>query len=180
MAVSLAQAATVEVMPMVGFQFNGSEDLAGPRNNRLDFKSVPLRGLSIGYLNDENGELELSWTRAFSAAQVQLAGGLPPDQFDVRIDRIHLNGLYMLNDGPLQPFGLIGAPARRTTRPSTNLESTTKFSFALGGGLKWLWTDNIGLRFDAQGGHPRWRFIAVISFVTKTAEAVTVPKPITT
>src|ERR1035437_3840863 len=92
-----AFAATVEVMPMVGYQFNGSRDLAGPRNDRLDFKNAALRGLSIGYLNKEDGELELSWTRAYSSAEIQRSGGASPDRFDVRVEQFHINGLYMMD-----------------------------------------------------------------------------------
>lgn len=144
-----AWAANVEVMPMVGFQVNGSKDLAGPSNDRLDLKNADLRGLSIGYLNNENGELEVSWTRAYSSAEIQQSGGAPPDRFDVRIEQFHLNGLYMIDPAPLQPFVLFGLGATRYT-PSGDLSTTTRFSFALGGGVKWLWNDNIGLRFDGR------------------------------
>src|SRR5258708_28266495 len=142
-----AWAATVEVMPMVGFQINGSKDLAGPRNDRLDFKNVALRGLSIGYLNKEDGELELSWTRAYSSAEIQRSGGAPPDRFDVRIEQFHLNGLYMLDPPPLQPFVLLGIGATRFT-PTGELSTTTRVSVAIGGGVKWLLDDHIGLRLD--------------------------------
>lgn len=157
-----AWAATFELMPMVGFQIDGSKDLAGPRNNQMDFKNAALRGLSLGYLNHENGELELSWTRADSSAEIQRSGGAPPDRFDVRIEQFHLNGLYMVDPtdddsqppgvsrpGPLQPFVLFGAGATRFT-PAGDLSATTRFSLALGGGVKWLWNDHIGLRFDAR------------------------------
>ncbi len=144
-----AWAATVEVMPMVGFQINGSKDLAGPRNDRLDFKNVALRGLSIGYLNKEDGELELSWTRAYSSAEIQRSGGAPPDRFDVRIEQFHLNGLYMLDPPPLQPFVLLGIGATRFT-PTGELSTTTRVSVAIGGGVKWLWNDHIGLRLDGR------------------------------
>jgi len=144
-----AEPATLELVPMVGFQFNGSKDLSGPRNNRMDLRNVALRGASLGYLNDENGELELSWTRAYSAAQIQRSGGAPPDRFDVRVEQFHVNGLYMFGSAPFQPFMLIGAGATRYV-PTNNLATTMKFSFALGSGFKWLWTDHIGLRLDAR------------------------------
>jgi opacity protein-like surface antigen len=148
-AAQTAGAATFELMPMVGFQINGSKDLAGPRNDRLDFKNVALRGLSLGYMNTDNGELEFSWTRAYSSAEIQRSGGAAPDRFDVRIEQLHLNGLYMFQPAPLQPFLLVGVGATRFT-PTGNLSTTTRFSFALGGGVKWLWNDHIGLRFDGR------------------------------
>ncbi len=146
---SAAWGATVELAPIVGFTFNGSKDLAGPRNDRLDFKNVALRGLSLGYINKENGELELSYSRAYSAAEVQLSGGSPPDRFDVRVEQLHLNGLYMFDTGSWQPFFLVGLGATRFI-PAANLTTTTLFSASIGGGVKWLWTDNIGLRLDGR------------------------------
>jgi len=145
-----AGAATVELMPMVGFEFTGSKDLAGPTSDRLDFKNSDLRGFSIGYLNTENGELEFSWTRAYSSAEIEPSGGLAPDRFDVRIEQLHLNGLYMFDTGAVQPFFLIGAGATRFTPTMDDLDATTRFSFALGGGVKWLWNDHIGLRLDGR------------------------------
>jgi hypothetical protein len=137
---------------MVGYQFNGSKDLAGPRNDRLDLKNAALRGISIGYLgkeDTENGQLELSWTRANSSSEVLLSEGAPSDRFDVRIDRFHLNGLYMLEPAPVQPFFLFGLGATRFN-PTGARSTTTLFSFALGGGVKWLWNDYLGLRFDGR------------------------------
>src|SRR5207249_5891651 len=129
------RAATLEMMPMVGFQFNGSKDLAGPRNDRLDLKNVPLRGISLGYLNKENGELEFAWTRANGSAEIQRSGGSPPDRFDVRIEQFHLNGLYMFDTNAIQPFILLGAGATRFT-PVGDRSTKTLFSLALGGGMK--------------------------------------------
>ena len=144
-----AYGATLELVPMVGYQFNGSKDLAGPRNDRLNFKNVALRGFSVGILNKEDAELEFSWTRAYSAAAIQRSGGALPDRFDIRIDRLHLNALFMLTQSSIQPFLLLGMGGTRYT-PANELSSTTRFSLALGGGVKWLWNDHIGLRVDAR------------------------------
>jgi opacity protein-like surface antigen len=144
-----AYGATWELMPLVGYQVNTSKDLAGPRNDRLDFKSRPLIGLSLGYLTQDDGQIELAWTHANSAAEVQRAGGAPADRFDVGIDQVHFNFMYMTQPEPVQPFVLIGLGATHFT-PAGSGSSNTFFSFAVGGGVKWLWTDHIGMRFDAR------------------------------
>ena len=144
-----ASAATVEVMPMVGYQVTGAKDLAGPRNDRLDFKNRPLYGLSLGYLTDDNGEVELAWTHSNSAAEVQRSGGAPADHFDVGIDQAHFNFIHMTDTGDVQPFVLVGLGATHFT-PTGPGSSDTFFSFSIGGGMKWLWTDHIGMRFDAR------------------------------
>jgi hypothetical protein len=139
--------ATLELMPTVGYSFNGEKDLAGPQNDRLVFKNSPLTGLSLGYVQD-GGELELSWLHSNSAAEVDHAGGVPSDHIDLKTDQLHLNGIFMTGTGDIQPFGLFGVGATRYA-PSGDRTSETHFSFALGGGVKWLWNDYLGLRFDA-------------------------------
>jgi hypothetical protein len=142
-------AATVELMPLVGWEIHGSRDLAGPRNDRMDLKNVALRGLTGAYLMDA-GQIELSWTRAYSAAQIQQSEGRPADQFDVRVDQFLFDGLYLFEQqGPLQPFFLLGFGATHYS-PSNTRSASLKPSAALGTGVKWLWNDYIGLRFDAR------------------------------
>ncbi len=139
----------LEIMPMVGFELHNKHDLAGPRNDRMDLRTVALRGLTAAYLMGD-GQVELCYTRANSAAEIQQAGGAPPDRFDVRIEQFTFNGLYLAHrDEPLQPFILIGFGATKYT-PDNNRSASLKPSLALGGGAKWLWGEHFGVRADAR------------------------------
>jgi opacity protein-like surface antigen len=142
-------AATIEIMPLVGYRLNGSRELAGPTNNRLDLMDKPIVGGSVGYLTKDQGEIELAWTHSNTQAEVERAGGLPTDRFDVKVDQFHINFMAMTDPEPWQPFVLVGLGATRFS-PSVNRSSTTRFSFALGGGAKWILNDYVGLRFDAR------------------------------
>jgi opacity protein-like surface antigen len=152
MAVALtmhASAASLEVVPTVGYAFNGNLDLAGPVNDRLVFNHNPLTGLSIGYV-DNGGELELSWLHSNTMAEIDHAGGAPSDHLDLKTDQLHINGIFLTDtSGAVQPFGLFGLGATRFS-PSGDRTSEIHFSFALGAGVKWFWNDFIGLRADAQ------------------------------
>jgi hypothetical protein len=136
-------------MPVVGYSFSMGKDLAGPANTRLTFVNRPLGGLSLGYLTEDNGEVEIAWMHTNSSAHLDRVPGTPPEDFDIGIDEAHLHFMYMTQDPPWQPFILIGLGATHYA-PSGDRTGTTHFSAAIGTGFKWLWTDRIGLRFDAR------------------------------
>ncbi len=109
---------------------------------------------SLGYLNNPGKRR----ARTFLDARLHRRGrGLSarvaprPDQFDVQIDQFHMNGLYMFEPAPFQPFVLLGVGATRFT-PTGDLSTTTRFSIGLGGGVKWLWND----RHRPALGSGRW------------------------
>jgi opacity protein-like surface antigen len=143
---SAARSATYELVPKIGYQLNAPRTVSGP-DTTLRLDNEPVVGLSLGYLTQEDGELEFSWTRSNSPAHIDQASGAPARRFDVDMDQLHFNGLYMLKDGNLQPFVLVGLGLTHYS-VSGNHSDNTKFSFAAGGGAKWLWNDHIGLRFD--------------------------------
>jgi len=137
-----------EIVPKVGYALNMSQDLAGPRYDRLSHDHASLYGLSIGYLTDDHGQGEVSWTHSNTTAHLDQSAGNPADVFDAGIDQIHLNGLYIADASNVQPFALIGVGV---TRYSSKAHSdSTRFSFAAGGGVKWLWGDHFGLRLEGK------------------------------
>lgn len=138
----------IEVMPMVGYHFTPGFAVAGPQYNRLDIRDKPLIGLALGYINEENGQLEISWTHSNTSAQIDKANG-STDSFDIDMDRIHLHGIFVGPGKVFFPFGLVGIGATRFN-PSNHRNSTLRLSFALGGGMKWRWNDYLGMRFDAR------------------------------
>ena len=85
--------------------------------------------------------------RSRTAAHINKSEGGPSNQFDVDIDQIYVNGMYMLSSDELQPYVLLGLGAAHYAA-SEDHSDNTRFSLALGGGAKWLWNDHIGLRFE--------------------------------
>ena len=53
----------------------------------------------------------------------------------------------MAEASPVQPFMLLGMGATRFD-PAGGRTAATRFSFAIRGGVTWLWTDHVGLRPD--------------------------------
>ncbi len=147
-AAALAAAVDLEIVPKVGFAFHTPHDLAGPRYDRLHMESNPVVGFSLGYLTPESGQVEVSWTHTNTTAHLDQSAGNAADVFDIGIDHVHFNGLYMTQSGEFQPFALLGVGVTRYS--SQQHSDHTRFSFAAGGGMKWLWNDHLGLRLEGK------------------------------
>jgi hypothetical protein len=71
--------------------------------------------------------------------------------FDLDVDYYHLGGTYALTCGPWQPFvvGTVGATHRAPDPPG--VDSLTRFSLGLGGGLRFFPTKHLGLYLAGRG-----------------------------
>lgn len=143
------QAATLELMPMGGFQFFTGKDLAGPVNTHLGFDNRATVGLSLGYLFTDNGEIALTWLHSKTTANIDKTYGNPAEHFDLGVDQFQADFMYMTRPPPYQPFALLGLGATHFSAPSDRNDST-RFSFSVGGGVKWLFNDHVGVRWDAR------------------------------
>jgi len=142
-----------EVQPFVGYKFGGtapvSSDAVEPMNiNKIQFKAGVAYGLTVGADVAENFGLEFLWNRQDTQAVGKLKGGEEyPERIDANLDQFHGNFLIYVADreSSLRPYFLFGLGA---TRASGADSSITKFSFGLGGGLKYFFSDNMGVRLQ--------------------------------
>jgi len=136
--------------------------IGGQVYNDLDITSGGNFGLTFGVFVTPNAEIEFLWNRQFStfnannpSPEVELA--------DVNVDNFHGNFVYNWSDGAakLRPFMFIGlgathyAPGDPAPLPSQNpgavsIDSATKFSWSLGGGVKVYPASHVGLRLSAR------------------------------
>jgi len=137
--------------------------IAGQVYNDLDIKSGGNLGLTFGVFVTPNAELEFLWNRQFSTFN---ASNPAPaiDLADVSVDNFHGNFVYNWFDGSAKsrPFIFIGlgathyAPGEPAPLPSTgparpsSIDSATKFSWSLGGGVKVYPAQHVGLRLTAR------------------------------
>ena len=106
-------------------------------------------GAQLDYFLSPNLGLELSWTQQETALGLT-ASGRNARLFDVDAGQLHAGVLYQFGgkrEG-LRPFvlGTFGATFLR----ASDVASATKFSWAVGGGLKAYLGNHLGLRFQAR------------------------------
>jgi len=106
-------------------------------------------GAAVGYSLSPRYGVEVSWTRDGSGLALETADG-STELFDVDIDQ--LQGSFLWHFGGAEarwrPFLSLGVGAAFFSAP--DLDSETKLSFGLGGGLKWLPTKRLGARLQAR------------------------------
>jgi hypothetical protein len=139
-----------EITPFAGGRIGGALNVDDATYNRLEFKDAPTYGLAIGAdLNDESA-LEVLWSHQETTLKGrQSADGMKVDVTQLGADQVFLNGLYYLAEGKLRPFAL-GGLGVSMWNPYGNYDSVTQFAWALGGGMKYYLTKQLGLRFDAR------------------------------
>jgi opacity protein-like surface antigen len=88
---------------------------------------------------------EVSWTRQSSALQLETGDG-SADLFTMSVGQLHGNAVRQFGaaDSRLRPFVLAGVGA--TFLSADDLQSETKLSLAVGGGVKYFPWETIGVR----------------------------------
>jgi opacity protein-like surface antigen len=142
-------AADLEITPFIGYT-TGGEFQDAVTGASLEIDEHGSYGIALDINQTEDSQIELYYGR--QQTRLQAVGGLFTSNplFDLDIEYFHLGGTYGTDAGPVRPFvvGTIGAT--HMAPKGERLDSETKLSLSLGGGLK-LWpTERIGLRLEAR------------------------------
>jgi opacity protein-like surface antigen len=144
-----AAAGNFEITPFAGQTWGGefSDSVTG---TTLKVDETGSYGVMLDIKQDEQSQIELYFSR--QATQLKTDGGLFTGNplFNLDIEYYHIGGTYSPAPGRVWPFvvGTFGATHMDPKGP--NLDSLTKFSLSLGGGVKLFATDRIGLRLEGR------------------------------
>ncbi len=150
-----------EIMPMVGISTAGSVDLD---INDLDRRSFSVGsgftwGGTLGYFLSRYVQFEVEYARQNSSLSRNF--DLDPDipqSIGLGVDQILGNFVFQTSvaGGGVAPFFLVGAGAAIFTPDNSELElddaldSSTRFQWGIGGGVKLYVTDRVGFRFQGR------------------------------
>jgi opacity protein-like surface antigen len=139
-----------EIQPYVGYKWGGSTDV-GPNVDlitKINFNSSVAYGITGTFNATPHLGFEFLWNRQPSTAVGKLPGGLSfPQSTSVNIDQFQGNFVFTFREreARLRPFALVGLGA---TDISGKNAGVTKFSFALGGGVKYFVSEHVGIRLQ--------------------------------
>ena len=141
--------ADFEITPFVGYTMGG--ELRDPASGAiLDIDEQRDYAIALDINQTSDSQIELYYSR--QQTRLKGGGGLFAGNplFDLDIEYFHLGGTYGTGDGPVKPFvvGTIGAT--HFDPKEERLDSETKLSLSLGGGLKFRVTDRTGLRVEGR------------------------------
>jgi opacity protein-like surface antigen len=141
-----------ELQPFAGYKWGGGANVAGNALgiSRINIDSSVAYGATATFNPTENFGLEFLWNRqATNASGHYSGGGTYPTKIGVTLDQFH--GDFLLSfaghGSKVEPFVLFGVGA---TDMHGSGSSTTKFSFGVGGGVKYFVSRHLGFRAQAR------------------------------
>ena len=134
-----------EMSGLFGYVPAVSVDRQAPELTQLDIQGGFTWGLQAGHLFTARWGAELLWMQQGSALRLVTEAGAA-NVFTMTIQQLQGNALYHFGNRntKLRPFVFGGLGA--TFFSATELESETKFSYGLGGGVKYFPSRAIGAR----------------------------------
>ena len=141
-----------EVQPFAGYKWGGGSDVAGNALgiNRINLNSSVAYGVTATFNPAEHFGLEFLWNRQpTNATGVYFGGTTYPTKVGVTLDQFHGDFLFSFagHGSKLEPFVLFGVGATDMHGAGS---STTKFSFGVGGGVKYFVSRHVGIRAQAR------------------------------
>jgi opacity protein-like surface antigen len=145
-----AFAQNVEITGHIGGQVNGGTDLATPLFDRLDVENSTNYGVSLGYLLGERGGVEFMWNHTQSDTLAEPIGTTVSNVrvFSLNQNQYMGNFMYHFTDREkkFRPFAFFGLGASNLAPDRANVEGSTNFAWAIGGGAKYNVAKHLGFR----------------------------------
>ena len=141
-----------EIQPFGGYKYGGGVNVgSNPFGvNRINVDSSVSYGVTAAFNPAARLGLEFLWDRQPTHASANFnGGGSLGTKVGFTMDQYHGNLLFSLSDhgSKVEPFILVGFGASNMHGGGS---STTKFSFGVGGGLKYFVSEHLGFRVQAR------------------------------
>lgn len=141
---------TIEFTPFYGYSFSGDLNDADSGEEYEIGDSGSYGGILDIWLTEAT-QLEFFFSR--QETELESDEGLFAGQklFDLDVDYFHIGGTYIYGTGPWQPF-VVGTLGATLFDPDVSgMDSETRFSMGLGGGVRYFPTKHLGLYLGVRG-----------------------------
>lgn len=151
-AASAAQPLRLELSPYAGYRMNGTVKPDNFVSENLEVEESATYGLRLNIPLSRELQLEILANRQESELQID-AGIFEPGEHlgDITLDTVHAGLLYQWGQGQVNPYVVFSAGITRLDPQFTELETESRLSGSLGGGVKVFVNRNVGFRFEARG-----------------------------
>jgi opacity protein-like surface antigen len=145
-----------EITPFGAYRFGGEFDSVDFDDDFFDLIDVEVDdGAAFGVAFDARlgGGLFLElWASRQETELTENAGIFLPTEalFDLEVDYYHAGILYEWRPGQAHPFFAASVGATRFSPDAPGLDDLVRPSFSLGGGVKLMFSDNVGLRLEGR------------------------------
>jgi opacity protein-like surface antigen len=145
-----AMAANFEITPFAGYTWGG-EFTDAVTGTKLKIDETANYGMMVDINLDKQSQIELYFSRQATQMKADTGTFTGNPVFDLDIDYYHIGGTYIIDPGKVvRPFVVGTLGATHMNPKESGLDSVTKFSFSLGGGVKLFVTEHVGLRLEGR------------------------------
>jgi len=144
-----AFAGNYEITPFVGYTAGG-EFSDSETGTTLKVDETSNYGIMVDIKQDEQTQIELYFSRQATRLKTDSGPFTGEPLFDLDIEYYHVGGTYGTGTGKVKPFMVGTLGATHMDPKGAGLDSETKLSLSLGGGVKLFATDRVGLRLEGR------------------------------
>ncbi|WP_430816970.1 hypothetical protein [Carboxylicivirga sp. RSCT41] len=137
----------IELTPIYGYSLNGHINLY---RAKFTMDNSDLFGGMLSVEVAPQSLVEFSYTRSKTTARYEDFATGTKDNYDMAIDYFQLGTVKEIKDGPLVPFGMISVGATWFNMTTHGVSDHVSFSAALGGGVKYFFSDRVGIRLQGR------------------------------
>lgn len=138
--------AEIELTPFAGYRIGG--DLTDEQSDTdQDLGEGASFGVILNIQEKENTQYEFLYSRQSSSLDISSAGTF--SSLDLDIHYFQMGGSYLFEGKESRPY-LSFTLGAAYLDPDQGYDSSTEFSYSLGGGMRWYLHDSVGLRFDVR------------------------------
>jgi len=148
---SPVRAADFEITPFAGYT-TGGEFTNAETGNTLRFDETSSYGIMLDFrqAGDSDSWIEVYLSRQQTKLKADQGLFVGNPLLDVNVEYYHIGGTYGQATGKIRPFVVGTFGATHMVPKQGGLDSETKFSLSLGGGVRLYLTEHVGIRLDAR------------------------------
>ena len=137
----------IEITPQYGYQLGSKYSY---NTGHIKITDSDQYGVTVG-LNIEDITMEFTWTQQNSAIKRKQAN-LPTESHltDVTINHYQFGVIYAVGDTPVIPFVGVSAGWVNSNPDDNQYNSNSKFEMGVTGGMKYFFSDRVGIRLQTQ------------------------------
>ena len=140
-----------EISPFLGYRLGGElDDL--DFGDSFDFEDTDSYGVTLDFRVSRNTFIEVFYSS--QETELELDTGLffgDEDLFDIDIEYIHAGAMFQWELGQIIPFAVVTGGITQLDPAPAGLDSETRPSLGLGGGVKAMFGDHFGIRLEGRG-----------------------------
>ena len=142
-----------ELMAFAGYRTGGSFNVTSTDFLTFEIEDGFNFGLALGLMISPEMEVEFMWSQTNSQLSGYLISPILEKEavFDIHTSQFHVNFLFLFPQGNKRfvPYFLMGL-GLTLADPKGEVNGETRFSYSLGGGLKAMVNERMGIRLQAK------------------------------